>query len=248
MTAKCVIPRILTDSPESVLEKGLFPTSIGDFRTFLSDDFLIERYFCLIVPIPEFYFWLFSKNLFSYRIFCAIMELSDKRAVEMTNFKTVCFTGHRQIYAFEKQALSNALHMEIERQIRAGARLFRTGGALGFDTMAAQAVLKLREKHSDVQLELILPCPSQDARWQPQDRQIYKQILEQADRIQYIGSQYFNGILQLRNRQLVQGADVCIAYLKSSHGGGTAYTSALALRLGLEFINLADRQPGSPVF
>lgn len=166
----------------------------------------------------------------------------------MTNFKTVCFTGHRQIYAFEKQALFNALHMEIERQIRAGARLFRTGGALGFDTMAAQAVLKLREKHSDVQLELILPCPSQDARWQTQDRQIYKQILEQADRIQYIGSQYFNGILQLRNRQLVQGADVCIAYLKSSHGGGTAYTSALALRLGLEFINLADRQPGSPVF
>lgn len=165
----------------------------------------------------------------------------------MADFKTVCFTGHRHIYAFEKQALSEALHEEIERQLHAGARLFRTGGALGFDTMAAQAVLKLREKHSDVLLELILPCPSQDTLWQPQDRQIYKQILEQADNVQYVGSQYYNGILQLRNRRLVQGTDVCIAYLKNSHGGGTAYTSALALRLGLEFINLADRQARSSV-
>ena len=161
--------------------------------------------------------------------------------VEMTDFKTVCFTGHRQIQTSEKHALSDALHEEIDRQIRAGACLFRTGGAIGFDTMAAQAVLELRREHSGMLLELILPCPSQTALWQPQDKQTYKQILAQADRVQYAGFEYFNGILQLRNRQLVQGADVCIAYLKSSHGGGTAYTSALALRLGLEYINLADR-------
>jgi hypothetical protein len=42
-----------------------------------------------------------------------------------------------------------------------------------------------------------------------------------------------------RDRRLVQGSDVCVAFLTQSKGG-TAYTVAQALKGGLEFVNLFD--------
>ncbi len=159
----------------------------------------------------------------------------------MEQIRTVCFTGHRQIPPVEREWLHVLLRQELERQLAAGARVFRCGGALGFDTLAALTVLELRQQDFPAELELVLPCPTQAESWRERDRRQYAEILSQADRVRYSGSNYYNGILQLRNRQLVEGADVCIAYLKGSHGGGTAYTSALALRAGLEYINLAER-------
>ena len=158
----------------------------------------------------------------------------------MAQKRTVCFTGHRHIDTADRQELCTLLEREIQRQVGNGAEIFRTGGALGFDTLAALAVLKLKRTHPQIRLELILPCPTQTQNWALQDVTLYDQIRRKADSFRYLSNTYFNGLLQLRNHQLVEGADVCIAYLKSSHGGGTAYTSALAIRSGLEYINLSD--------
>lgn len=155
--------------------------------------------------------------------------------------RTVCFTGHRHIPSCDRQELEKELEKEIVKQISQGATVFRTGGALGFDTAAACAVLKLKKKYPQIRLELILPCPSQTEKWSAQDTALYEKILAKADTHRYVSTFYFSGLLQLRNRALVEGADVCIAYLNHSHGGGTAYTSALAIRSGLEYINLAER-------
>ncbi len=154
--------------------------------------------------------------------------------------KTVCFTGHRQIDPWKKEDLVAALESEILQQISQGAEIFRAGGALGFDTLAAIAVLKAKKKHPHVRLELVLPCPSQTQNWATADVALYQKILKRADGHRYVSDVYYNGVLQLRNDQLVDGADVCIAYLEHSRGG-SAYTSARAIRLGLDFINLADR-------
>ncbi len=156
----------------------------------------------------------------------------------MNTQKTVCFTGHRAIPADEREQLTLSLRQELERQIRAGATVFRAGGALGFDTMAALEVLSQRRLHPDLRLELVLPCPSQADSWSPRDKLLYEKIRAEADSVHYLSPVYFDGLLQMRNRALVDGSDVCIAYLRSSHGGGTAYTASLALREGLEFVNL----------
>ena len=154
--------------------------------------------------------------------------------------KTVCFTGHRQILSEEIRELIPLLESEIEAQILAGAEVFRAGGALGFDTLAALAVLKMRKKYPSIRLELILPCPTQTQGWAPSDVRRYKKIQERADSYCYISEFYYNGVLQQRNNRLVDGSDVCIAYLKHSTGG-SAYTSARAIRQGLDFVNLADK-------
>ena len=158
----------------------------------------------------------------------------------MNEKRTVCFTGHRYIEATERARLKTVLEQEVERQILCGAEVFRAGGALGFDTMAALAVLKLRKKYPHVRLELILPCPTQTLNWHHADVELYHKIRIHADAYRYVSDSYYHGLLQLRNHQLVDGSHVCIAYLRSSHGGGTAYTCALALRSGLEFVNLME--------
>lgn len=158
--------------------------------------------------------------------------------------KTVCFTGHRQIFAYEQEDLSTLLENEIQRQIALGAEVFRAGGALGFDTLAAIAVLKAKKKYPHIRLELILPCPTQTQNWSVSDVRLYEKIRKQADCYQYVSDFYYDGVLQMRNNRLVDGAEVCIAYLNNSHGG-SAYTSARAIRSGLEYINLADRLPNN---
>ena len=114
------------------------------------------------------------------------------------------------------------------------------GGALGFDTQAALAVLSLRRKYPQIRLELYLPCPTQTRGWEENDRMLYTQILEQADAYHYTSTGYYHGVLQMRNREMIEGADACVAYLTNSNGGGTAYTAQLALKNNLEFINLND--------
>ena len=152
---------------------------------------------------------------------------------------TVCFTGHRHIPERDASRLQQKLEDTVEMLIQNGATVFRAGGELGFDTMAALAVLSAKRRYPEVRLELILPCPTQTRGWKLSDKQFYGQILSLADSHRYVSPNYFNGVLQVRNRALVQDADVCVAYLTTS-SGGTAYTASLALKQGLKLINLQD--------
>ena len=75
-----------------------------------------------------------------------------------------CFTGHRYLPADRLGEIKKRLEAESEACLRQGVILFETGGALGFDTMAAHTVLRLREGYA-VRLRLVLPCPEQAKLW-----------------------------------------------------------------------------------
>ena len=47
---------------------------------------------------------------------------------------------------------------------------------MGFDTIAAFAVLKLKERYPDIRLILVLPCFSQTRGWSQEDIEIYDDI------------------------------------------------------------------------
>ena len=57
---------------------------------------------------------------------------------------TVCFTGHRHMEREEALRLPALLDSVIRELYNRGARIFRAGGAQGFDTVAALKVLELR--------------------------------------------------------------------------------------------------------
>ncbi len=152
--------------------------------------------------------------------------------------QTCCFTGHRNIPPEAWPALSQRLEAAVERLIGEGYRRFAAGGALGFDTMAAGAVLRLRKKYPQIRLILVLPCPSQADRWPAADIAVYRRILRQADQVVYTSQCYTRGCMFLRNRRLVDLSSVCLCY-RTSPTGGTAYTVRYAQSQGLRVENLA---------
>lgn len=121
--------------------------------------------------------------------------------------------------------------------IEQGYRYFGAGGALGFDTLAAQAVLRLRERYPQIRLILVLPCLNQTRGWPQADIDTYEEIKRCADKVTYTSEHYFRGCMQKRNRHLVDNSSACICYL-TKPTGGTAYTVDYARRMGLRIINV----------
>jgi len=149
-----------------------------------------------------------------------------------------CFTGHRDIPVSQKPALQKRLEEEISHLIHQGVAMFLAGGALGFDTMAALAVLKMKAKFPHIRLILVLPCREQTRGWRNDDKKIYDRILRRADKVVYASEYYDRGCMQKRNRYLVDHSGVCVCYLAKAKGG-TAYTVRYAQEKGLRMINLA---------
>lgn len=154
--------------------------------------------------------------------------------------KTCCFTGHRSIPLGERRELARRLEEMVLRLYRRGVRYFGAGGALGFDTMAAQAVLRLREECPGIRLILVLPCPSQAKGWKLEDTAEYEYVKSQADKVVYTSQEYTQDCMYKRNRHLVDHSGICVCYL-TKDSGGTAYTVRYARAHGLEIINLACR-------
>ncbi|MHB1314239.1 MAG: SLOG family protein [Christensenellales bacterium] len=152
--------------------------------------------------------------------------------------KTCFFTGHRIIPEAMVPAVKKRLQEEVLRLIGQGVTDFCAGGALGFDTLAAQAVLKLKRKYRHIRLILVLPCRGQDVKWGFCDRQTYKKILDASDEAVYMTEQYVVGCMQARNRAMAERSSHCICFLMQE-SGGTAYTVAVAQKLGISIVNVA---------
>ena len=67
---------------------------------------------------------------------------------------------------------------------------FLAGGARGFDMLAAQEVLWLREERYALELVLVLPCPEQADRWNARERQAYREMVQEADEVIYVSEVY----------------------------------------------------------
>lgn len=148
-----------------------------------------------------------------------------------------CFTGHRKIPKNDFLNLQKRLQKTIKQLIKQGVTTFYCGGALGFDTLAAQAVLNARWSHPQVKLILALPCRDQAEHWREADRLLYESIKQRAAEVIYLAERYTRSCLFERNRYLVDHSDVCYC---TSDQGGTAYTVNYARRRGVPVINLAE--------
>lgn len=159
--------------------------------------------------------------------------ITDKRN------KTACFTGHREI-RHQDVKLKETLKTILIDLIKQGYRYFGAGGARGFDTLAAETVLELRNEYSQIYLILVLPFPNQfehEKGWSNQEIEKYIELREKAQKVVYIQEIYSSGVYYKRNRHLVNSSSVCICY-QYKETGGTAYTTKCAKEKGLKIINV----------
>lgn len=137
--------------------------------------------------------------------------------------KSCCFTGHRIIKKTEIDLIKSKLKDVVIKLINDDINIFICGGALGFDTIAAQEILAQKNTYKDIKLILALPCKEQDKNWKEKEIVIYKSILQRADKIIYVSDEYSKDCMLKRNRYMVDNSNFCICYLRNKRSG-TAYT------------------------
>jgi uncharacterized phage-like protein YoqJ len=147
------------------------------------------------------------------------------------------FTGHRQIEYRHSGSLGELVARAIAYVYGEGCRDFYLGGAIGFDTVAAQQVLLFRMSHPDVTLNLVLPCKNQTENWNDRQREMYDYLLSQADTVEYISEDYTRYCMSARNRRLVELCDVLIAYVGHDRSG-SSQTKRMAESAGKTVYNL----------
>ena len=158
--------------------------------------------------------------------------------------KSVCFTGHRILSEPSKQ-LFDRLYPVLEQLVtEQGITDFYAGGAVGFDTVAAKCVLRLRDALKGkykVQLHLVLPCSNEEQTrsWTSEQKYEFRVILQRADSVEYTAQKHDEKCMGRRNARLVEHATAaCVCYYDVNHKSGTAQTVNLAKQKGLKIINL----------
>ena len=141
------------------------------------------------------------------------------------NEQTCCFSGHRHLPKQETLHIHNLLVKHILK--------------LGFDTLAALAVLKIRSIYPHIQLILALPSPQQTNGWSSNDIAVYQSILKQANQIIYMSQEHHSGCMHMRNHYMVDNSLYCICYL-ANQTGGTAYTVQYAKKKNRHIFNIAN--------
>lgn len=165
--------------------------------------------------------------------------------ISFINEKTCCFTGHRKLPVEELPQIRARLRDIIAYMVREkGVDTFIAGGALGFDTLSAQAVVQARAEDPRLRLVLAIPCRNQDLKWGPKDKAVYQTLLHQADEVLVLSDEYTNTCMRERNCFMVDHSAYCVCYLENrSPRSGTAFTAEYAQGQGREVVNLAGMEP-----
>ena len=161
--------------------------------------------------------------------------------VNIDKNNTCSFTGHRAIPDGMAKYLLQRIKDGVNYLYSRGVKTYLTGGAIGFDTLAAKAVIECRNIHEDIRLILIIPCRDQARGWKQADIETYEHVKELADEAICLSEHYYNGCMHYRNRYLIDNSGACICYLTRT-SGGTAYTVRYAKDKGLSVFNLAQRK------
>ena len=154
--------------------------------------------------------------------------------------KTCCFTGHRNIPSYLNDRTRAAVSKEVEELIGIGYDTFVSGGALGFDLIAAEAVIDLKARYPWIKLIFAIPCYGLDQRWSIDERLRLSVVYRHSDDAIFVSTDYGKGCMLKRNRYMVDNSSVLISYC-TRNTGGSAYTVSYAQKNGLKVIEISDK-------
>ena len=155
-------------------------------------------------------------------------------------YNACCFTGHRNIRPGEIKQIEERVRREVLDLIEKGVNTFYVGGAMGFDTLAAEVLLDLLSKeNADIRIVSALPFPDWRDGWPDGEKQRQERIIRESDEVFYAARVHSRNAYLRRDREMVDRSGVCIAYCTRA-SGGTAYTVRYAMKNGLQVVNVAD--------
>ena len=145
------------------------------------------------------------------------MEQMRMKEVQEKKSPVACaFTGHRHLPPEITKPLIKKVILPL---IQNGVTDFYNGMAIGFDLLAAEAVLSLKKKFPYLRLIACIPCYGQEKSFSAEDKKRYVRILKQADEQVLLSEFYYRGCMQVRDQYMVNAADVLVAYCEKTTGG-----------------------------
>jgi len=167
-----------------------------------------------------------------------------ENAVRISNVprsRRVAFTGYRpqkMPFGFDESDprcidFKKRLHDTIESFIWQGYQHFISGGAMGMDMFAAETVLELKKEYPGILLEMVSPFDAQSAKWAPEYQWRHATLFGKADIVTATGHEYTKSCMFVRNRYLVDNADLLLAAY-DGQPGGTEMTIRYAKQMGIQ--------------
>lgn len=155
------------------------------------------------------------------------MSISNSSITE-NGFKC-CFTGYRPSkipFSLDREdseykKFENALFEELINLANNGCYTFYSGMAMGFDIIAAEAVLLLKRAYPDLPIKLIcvIPFPEQGDTFTSVWKKRYFEVLNKCDRKIILSDTYFAGCYQKRNVYMVDNCDYVLTWYDGKAGG-----------------------------
>lgn len=165
-----------------------------------------------------------------------------EKALYSERGKSIAFTGHRIIPLVRQEDVRVRLIAAVAFACKSGMTRFYCGMALGFDMMAAEVVLSLKDQFPDIRLIAVVPFSGQSDRWDSSEQERYRQILAKADKVVILSGNYFRGCLLRRNDYMLSHSCGVIAYYNGKPQGGTSYTVRKAERMKMEVGNIYGKR------
>lgn len=158
----------------------------------------------------------------------------------MSNYreKICCFTGHRlEKMTYSEIEVKRKLEQAIDAAIRDGYTTFIVGMCRGVDLWAGEIVIRKKNKNPGLHLVAAIPHPGFEKRWHKADQILYHFVLDNADTVRMISTEYSRACYQKRNEWMCdRAARLISAYAGIS--GGTRNTVNYAKSNGLDIINI----------
>jgi len=165
---------------------------------------------------------------------------------------TICFSGHRPSKLHDRNAslLIPDLDRAIISKIQQGKRTFINGCMAGFDILAGESVLKLRQIYPQILCITVAPFRVgyfKNKNWTTDWKKRALEVYNASDMAFSLTEEYRPGIYYARNDFMLAHASGVVCYYtgritgtkgKRGKGGGTEYTVNRAFDLDLDIHNL----------
>lgn len=158
-----------------------------------------------------------------------------------------CFTGYRPSkfpFTMDREdskykAFENSLIEELLGLVKQNCLIFYSGMAMGFDIIAAEAVLLLKNAYPKLPIKLVcvIPFEGQEDSFTSYWKERYYNVLENCDEKIVLSDSYFTGCYQKRNIFMVDNSDYVLTWYDGK-SGGTRNTIDYALSKGRFILNI----------
>lgn len=176
-----------------------------------------------------------------FGIMCLVMK-----SMINSEITKCCFTGYRpaklpfDIIKKDSAYVSfeNDLFKEILKLINSGCYVFYSGMAMGFDIIAAEAVITLKNTcKSPIKLICVVPFKEQNISFNDFWRKKYDYIIENCDEVIILSEKYSKNCYHIRNKYMVDNSDFVLTWFDGK-SGGTKNTVDYAFNKGRKIFNL----------